>query len=166
MNKICYLHLGLHKTASTSFQSTCKRNENLLKSFDITYPTFKCSAKNKNSVINHGIPICSLFHQEPKKAPVNIRWNICDKIDEINTSYNKQLEEYLEESNNIILSGESISTLGKDEINKFINKVKNYDYKVKALALVRRPYAFYCSSIQEMVKKGQYKKRGGKINSR
>lgn len=156
MVKNCYLHLGLHKTASSSFQITCSRNINLLKSFDITYPIFTCSAANKNSIKNHSIPIYSLLHKKPQSYRVNIKWNVSDQIKQVNKSYLEQLERYLEESNNIILSGEDISMLDKQSLKELVEKIKSYNFKVHIIALVRNPYYYFCSEIQQFIKGGRY----------
>ena len=89
MVKNCYLHVGLHKTGSTSFQVTCDRNIDLLKSFDITYPIFTCAAANKNSIKKHSIPIYSLFCEKPQSYLVNVKWNVRDKIEQVNKYYLK-----------------------------------------------------------------------------
>ena len=154
--KNCYLHLGLHKTASSSFQHTCAKNLDLLRSFDITYPIFSCSQANKVNIINHSSPIRSLFDKHPSNYQVNIKWKVSEQIDEINNSYLNQLEGFLENSNNIILSGEGMSTLHKDGLNKLVEKIKSFNYKVKILALVRSPYAMYCSGLQTSIKSGSY----------
>ena len=156
MNKICHLHLGLHKTASSSFQETCRRNRGLLSSFGVTYPIFNClvAKKNKSSIFNHSVPIYSLFCENPRNYHMNIRWNVIDQIEEVNNSYWQQLEGFLETSNNIILSGEDISLLEKDALEKLVEKIKSYDYKVHIFALVRNPYNFFCSAVQQKIKSG------------
>ena len=156
MVKNCYLHLGLHKTASSSFQQTCSRNINLLKSFNITYPYFTCSAANENLITNHSIPIYSLLCKNPEEYHINIKWNVSDQIKQVNKSYLEQLEGYLEESNNIILSGEDISILDKQSLKDLFNKIKSYNFRVHIFALVRNPYKLLCSAIQEYIKCGFY----------
>lgn len=156
MVKNCYLHIGLHKTASSSFQRTCSRNINLLKSFDITYPIFTCSEANKNSIENHSIPIYSLLCKEPERYHINITWNVSDQIKQVNQSYLKQLVGFLEESNNIILSGEGISMLDTQSLKELVETIKSYDFKVHIIALVRNPYEYFCSDIQEFIKAGNY----------
>jgi hypothetical protein len=157
MNKICHLHLGLHKTASSSFQETCARNRELLGSFGITYPIFNCLAASKSNQINHSTSIYSLFCKNPKDYHANIRWNLCGQIDAVNRSYNKQLEAFLERSTNLIISGEDISVLDKDALEKFVEKIKSYDYTVDIFALVRSPYNYLCSSLQQVIKGGRYR---------
>ena len=156
MVKNCYLHIGLHKTASTSFQRTCSRNINLLKSFDITYPIFTCSAANRFSIENHSIPVYSLFCKEPERYHMNITMNISDQIKQVNQSYLKQLQGFLEESKNIILSGEGISMLDPKSLKELVETIKSYNFKVHIIALVRNPYEYFCSDIQECIKSGKY----------
>ena len=46
--KTCYLHLGFHKTATTSFQLSCGNNRDKLLEAGIYYPKFKFSDRKGN----------------------------------------------------------------------------------------------------------------------
>jgi hypothetical protein len=156
MQKICHLHLGQHKTASTSFQQTCSRNVDLLKRSGITYPIFKCLAANNRTIGNHSIPISSLFRENPRNYHINQRWGICDQIEQVNQSYERQLENYLESSDNLLISGEDISLLMEHELSRFVEKIKTYNYEIKPFALIRNPYSALCSTIQQLIRGGHY----------
>ena len=82
--------------------------------------------------------------------------NVLNQINEVNKSYLEQFERFLEESDNIILSGEDISILKKDPLNKLVEKIQSYGYKIHVFALVRSPYSFCCSAIQQKIKTGKY----------
>ena len=157
MTKIFYLHIGLHKTASTSFQSTCRRNSQELKKSGITFPSFNCEAANMTEV-RHEAPLKSLFSENPKKYYLNQKWGVVEKILQVNSSYEYQLEKYLEISNHLLLSGEGISKFNEKEMTKLIQRVEKYNYEIKVVALVRNPYLTVCSSIQEVIKSGSYVK--------
>jgi hypothetical protein len=156
MSKICYLHLGLHKTASTSFQKTCVNNMDLLQVAGITYPLFSCTAANKSKIFIHNAPIASLFKGDPTKHKANIRWGIVNDIEEVNSAYEMQLEGFLRTSQHILISGEGISFLGVPALSAFIDKIHSYDYEIKATALIRSPYSAVCSGMQESIKNGRY----------
>ena len=156
MSRVCYLHVGLPKTASSSFQATCRINADLLKDIDINYPFFSCAAANKSKICNHSIPIRSLFTEDPGNYRMNKRWGISNNIEEVNSSYDDQLSDFLASSGNLIISGESISLLSKESLLKLINKIKSYNYEIKVIALVRSPYAMICSAIQQSIKTGEY----------
>ena len=152
MAKTCYLHLGLHKTASTSFQDTCIKYVETLKDYGITYPVFQCSIANKTNMGNHSIPFYSLFCTNPSEYHISKRWGICEQVEEVNASYKEQLDSYLKTSENLLISGEGISLLGEKQLMKLIDKIRQYDYQIKATALVRDPYSMICSGIQETIK--------------
>ena len=156
MSRVCYLHVGLPKTASSSFQATCKINADLLQDSKINYPCFSCAAANKSKIYNHSVPIRSLFTEDPGNYRMNKRWGVSNNIEEVNSSYDDQLSDYLASSDNLIISGESISLLSEESLLKLINKIKYYNYEIKVLALVRSPYAMICSAIQQSIKTGEY----------
>ena len=156
MSKICYLHVGLHKTASTSFQSTCGNNIDLLQDAGITYPWFSCAAANKSRICNHSIPIFSLFTENPGNYHINKRWGILSDIKEVNSAYEFQLDGFLGTSKNMLISGEDISLLSAQSLSELIDKIHRYDYDIKATALIRSPYSAFCSLMQERIKGGRY----------
>src|SRR3989304_5866607 len=61
------LHVGLHKTGTSSIQETLFLNENnkILKNHGFLYP--------KNWVPNHSIPVYSAFCDNPEKYHANIK---------------------------------------------------------------------------------------------
>ena len=156
MPKTCYIHFGLHKTASTSFQESCANNTKILEDNGIYYPIFLCRPANKLKITNHSIPIFSMCVHNPSEYHVNKRWGISDKIEAVNSSYKRQLEAHLGSAKNLLFSGEDISMLGEARLSRFIDKIKDYGYKIKATALVRSPYSMLCSQLQETIKGGKY----------
>ena len=128
MTKTFYLHVGFHKTATSSFQETCMRSAGLLKSLGITYPLFSCNAANIKIIANHSIPFFSLFTEYPDQYHWNRRF--CpDKTEEVNLSYYRQFQHYLETSDNILVSGEDISSLSHLALSKLIDKILNITLK-------------------------------------
>ena len=156
LSKVCYLHVGLHKTASSSFQATCAKNKDLLQKSGLIYPIFSCEVAKKKRIKNHSFPIKSLFTENPADFGHNKKWGVSGDIDEVNSSYESQLTSYLASAGNLIISGEEISKLSSNEMRKFRDKIKSYDYKIKVVALVRSPYEAICSAIQQQIKGGSY----------
>lgn len=156
MSKTCYLHVGLHKTASTSFQQTCAKNVDLLRENGLTYPLFSCAMADKSKIANHSLPIYSLFAEKPENYGPNMKNGVSGNIKEVNSSYSIQIDDYLASSGDIILSGEDISGMSKNSLLKFIDKIKYFDYEIKVIALVRSPYSAICSGIQQRIKTGRY----------
>lgn len=156
MTKTCFLHVGLHKTASSSFQVTCAKNIAYLRNNGITYPLFNCDHAGIQNIQNHSIPIFSLFTEQPQEYRINKQSNILNNIKAVNSSYESQLEKLLESSNKLIISGEDISVLSKNSLSRFIQTILQHGYEIKATALVRSPYSAVCSEIQQMIKGGHY----------
>jgi hypothetical protein len=155
MTKELYLHLGLHKTASTSFQATCKANQASLSAQNITYPLFRCEQANKEDISNHSIPLFSLFSGKAHKYHINIRWGVSDPV-AANASYMAQLNDILANSEKVILSGEDIGVLDKGGLSRLIDVVSKYNFTIIPFALVRDPYSFMNSAYQQMIKDGYY----------
>ena len=59
MQKVCYLHLGFHKTATTSFQLTLQKNRKQLKQAGIYLP--KLRGKKQKFSANHSGQIRDVF---------------------------------------------------------------------------------------------------------
>ena len=110
--KTCFLHLGLHKTASSSFQQTCASNRKLLGKQGLHYPLFACehSHPKRLKINNHSVPLRCLYDQNPKNYHINKRWKI-RSLDEAIRDYDAQLTEALSRDASIILSGEGLSKL-------------------------------------------------------
>jgi len=154
--KTCYLHVGLHKTASSSFQSTCENNVDLLQKAGITYPVFSCAVANQFKIVNHSIPIFSLFTEKPERYRINIIWDVLTNISKVNSSYENQLVDYLSSSDDLLISGEDISMMSAQSLSRFVEKIQKYNYQLKAIALIRSPYSLICSEIQQRAKSGYY----------
>lgn len=48
--------MGFHKTATSSFQSTCHKNKDELTKQGYIYPLFECRPYNKDLLSNHSAP--------------------------------------------------------------------------------------------------------------
>ena len=151
--KKIYLHIGLHKTASTSLQETCAANHSKLAAQNIHYPIFSCPCTPHRSISNHSIPLFSLFTTAPRSYPVNIHWGIKD-VEVANDAYRKQLEMAFENEQDLLISGEDISSLNAKELSNLLNFLGATGRQIVPFACVRSPYAFHCSQVQQQVKDG------------
>lgn len=148
-----FLHIGLHKTASSSFQHTCAANRTSLLKQDLHYPLFDCPEGNQQEINNHSIPLFSLYTTKPERYPVHLRWGIQD-IQAVNNAYQKQLEQALNQNHDLLLSGEDVASLEADELQKLLGDLRDCGRELIAFACVRSPYAFHCSQVQQQVKDG------------
>lgn len=149
------LHVGLHKTASTSIQNELLHQFGTDSGGDSAstpffYPEFTIGEKKYH---NHSIPLYLKFKNPSASYFAALEKNI-DSSASIQ-SIDSQLESLLEDDRNIILSGEDISVLPPEGMTALRDMIDAHDFKSRVIAYVREPYSFLCSAIQEVVKAGQ-----------
>ncbi|WP_156796677.1 hypothetical protein [Cyanobium sp. PCC 7001] len=152
--KTVYLHVGLHKTASSSFQRTCKKNRKRLLRKGLNYPLFACIEKPDVAIRNHSIPLYSAFSDDPASYHMNIKWKIQD-LDRVNVNYLNVLDAALDGPGDVLLPGEDISSLSATALRRFSDALTSKGHRLSAIALVRSPYSFHCSALQQMIKAGR-----------
>ena len=155
--KTCFLHLGLHKTASSSFQQTCASNRKLLGKQGLHYPLFACeqSQPKRLKINNHSVPLRCLYDQNPKNYHINKRWKI-NRLDEAIRNYNAQLTEALSHDASIILSGEGLSLLSGKALLQLVERIRARGFEIRPLALVRSPLDYAHSIAQQLIRGGQH----------
>lgn len=152
--KTVYLHMGFHKTATSSFQATCKNNIRELNSQGYEYPLFECLKNGKERIVaNHSTPLLTVFGTNPVQNRQVIKWNLDDLEKEV-LSYRKQLDLISNTEKNLIISGEGLSTFPKQDIVKLVEYFKAKGFGIKPIVAVRTPLSFHCSSVQQRVKGG------------
>ena len=155
--KTCFLHLGLHKTASSSFQQTCASNRKLLGKQGLHYPLFACehSRPKRLKINNHSVPLRCLYDQNPKNYHINKRWKI-NRLDEAIRDYDAQLTEALASEASIILSGEGLSLLSCIALSQLVERICARGFEIRPLALVRSPLDYAHSIAQQLIRGGQH----------
>ena len=144
------IHVGFHKTATTSIQETCTKNKHQLEEQGFYYPIFNLDHR---VITNHSIPFYSLFSSEPEKYHINVRWGIDPQ--EANQKYESQLNQIFQQKpEKIIISGEDISELSQVELERMKSKIQSYGYDIRVIAVVRSPLSAINSMIMETVKNG------------
>jgi hypothetical protein len=147
------LHIGLHKTASSSFQLSCAHNFATLKKHNFLYPLFHCPGTSQNKINNHSIPLFSLYTKHPEHYPVNLLWGIQD-LQPVIGSYQQQLDYALNQECDLLLSGEDVASLETGELQRLLIDLRKSARELVVFACVRSPYAFHCSQVQQQVKDG------------
>ena len=155
--KRCFLHVGFHKTASTSFQLTLEHNRQLLEQEGIYLPKF--IGKNQKLSANHSTYIRDIFDIKSQA--------LRDESSALDTPPNEQkqqtiqnhyqsLKRLLNQDHNILISGEGISTMSKQPLIRLKSKLEQHGFTVEPFALVRPPYAFITSALQQTIKNGKH----------
>jgi len=146
MKKNCILHVGLHKTGSSSIQLSLFHHLN-----DENFSFLDLGAPN------HSERFYSLFVEKPELYHMNIRKGF--DINHIN-EYNQETKQIIHnsvinsEAKSIIISGEDISVLTIQALQNLKLFLQNYFLNIKIIAYVRSPYSYFSSSFQESVKAG------------
>ncbi len=155
--KTCFLHLGLHKTASSSFQQTCASNRKFLGKQSLHYPLFACehSRPKRLKINNHSVPLRCLYDQNPRNYHINKRWKI-NRLDEVIRDYDAQLTEALASDTSIILSGEGLSLLSVKALSQLTERIRGRGFEIRPLALVRSPLDYAHSIAQQLIRGGQH----------
>lgn len=147
------LHIGLHKTATSTIQRSCYENRDLLKEQGFTYPYFKCSGELE---VNHSHTFYSGFAENPRQYPMNIKKGFVKKknIEKLNQNLLKEFEQQCLNAQNVIISGEDISALSSDGLSALKEYFERFDFNIKVMCYVRKPYLHLCSRIQQKIRMG------------
>ncbi|WP_338552544.1 hypothetical protein [Paenibacillus sp. KS-LC4] len=151
--KEIFLHVGLHKTGTTSIQDTLHvdHNNKLLESKGYLYP--KCWPSN------HSIPIYSSFCDDPTAYHIHIRNGYtADQIASLNERYLNELQAEIDERKltSLILSGEDISLLSVNNLSVYKEYLSTiFTDNIKVMIYVRSPLEWTVSAIQQFVKTGR-----------
>ena len=164
MSKLLYLHMGFHKTGSSSLQYCLSENIKNLQEQCVTYPLFDCTfvkgingnSKPLYNIHNHGVCLKYIFSSNSRKNQ-SIYWNIPeDCIDKVKDSFLEQLDNVLNNNDKVILSGEDISYFSENELYKFKSYILEKNFKIMPIIVVKSPYGYLISLLQQQIKVGKY----------
>lgn len=143
--KECIVHIGMHKTGSTSIQASLhKRLESK------TFCYFDLGSAN------HSLRIFSLFSKEQRHT-IHKKRNFTKKdIDDFNLDTMNFLIKNIDSCDKpvMIISGETTYRLLKNELEEFRDFLYQYFEKITIVAYVRTPKSFIESSFQQGIKGG------------
>lgn len=156
--KSLYIHTGFHKTGTSSIQDYCAQHSHDLMKVGLYYPVFT-SFLTKDKIINHSEVIYSLFSESWESYHVNLRYNTSkENLIRLNEEYRFELQQNLIKcpTEKMLLSGEDISSLSRDELISFTDYIFQTipDVKVKFITYVRNPFNYFVSEIQQTIKGG------------
>ncbi len=149
--KTVYLHIGYHKTATSSIQQTLFNNRQLLNEYGFFYPN--------TWPRNHGMNLTSIFYDKPERYDLNI---IRNKNKQESLKFNnKQIRILEDEINNtssekVIISGEDISVMDEESVKKLLSFFRKItpNAEIKIVVCTREYVSFVTSAIQQFEKAG------------
>jgi hypothetical protein len=148
MTREIWLHIGLHKTGTSSFQKFCHSNRSALADADLCYPT---------DWVNHN-DLYFAF-SETSLNEDRIRRLHIKNIDELHDWIARKKMDFESEMraskcSKILVSGEKFSDLTCDGAKSLIVFLQTFADIVKVLTVVREPISFANSYASENIKGG------------
>ena len=153
--KTCFLHLGFHKTATTSFQITCQKNQKILEGNGIIYPTFFTKAGDISS--NHTLPIQDIFEKTQRKHFALVKEG--KRPSSISESEHLNINAWInlmKSDGTILISGEGILKMAAPSLKRLVKELNDNGFSIQPFASVRSPYAFINSALQNTIKNGSH----------
>lgn len=144
------VHVGLHKTGTTSLQRAFRSSKNnaTLRDAGILYPT--------SWPENHSIPVYSMFSDNPEDYHINVgAGRDLDTTQALNVRYRSDLisELLMADCSELLISGEDISVLSKAGLHSFRQFLHPIcGDNVDIVAYVRHPVEWAISQMQEAIK--------------
>jgi hypothetical protein len=115
-----FIHIGVHKTGSTSIQEMLGRNREILFKYGFLYPVFKA---RRADLFNHSLPLARMFRKNQENYSYNqlSKFTTQSEYDKLHQRYDEQFKEQISqfEGDTLILSGEDISAFTLEELKKF-----------------------------------------------
>jgi hypothetical protein len=141
------LHIGMHKTGTSAIQSCLKNYDD------------GSIRMARLPDINHSVPIYSLFSESKYNYFMHRSLGLDkNEIDEYNQKSKNQLDKELAlDRDKLIISGEDISLLSKDEVRELVSYLKLRASKIRIIAYVRDPEGFAASALQLYIQGGMRK---------
>ena len=152
----CFLHVGFHKTATTSFQLTLQHNRKLLEQDGIYLPKFR--GKKQKFSANHSGQIRDIFDEKAQHLwdGSNRRNPAKDQKQQTVQNHCQRLTQLLDQDHDILISGEGLSTMPEQSLIRLKTILEQHGFLIEPFALVRSPYAFITSALQQTIKNGKY----------
>ncbi len=149
MMKHIIIHAGSHKTGSSSIQHALSQLKTIS---GYTYPIFEFNGKPIN---NHSIVIYNLFGHW-RNYHINVKAQFTpSELECEREELKKQLVTFLSSEDDLILSGEDISSLNKNQLNEFYQFICSFGpVKIDLVLYIRNPVSMKVSNIQELIKAG------------
>lgn len=158
MFKKIILHIGMHKTGTTSIQHMLYSRQRRLLSLGVYFPIFKVRGE---VIANQSWYFATVFGDQPWDYHLNVSKGYCskEKTELLRKDFLAQFLDGVEssEAETLILSAEKISIMNQRELHRIKDLLKNHlaeEGGVSICCFIRNPVEYEQSVIQELVKGG------------
>ncbi len=148
------LHVGLHKTGSTTIQQVSAGPlREFLSDHGIAYGPFSYGDKELS---NHGGVVTAALFEPLDRYNANWRAGLIDDPHTIKASFATQFDKVLREplAPHLLLSGELFSAYLRMDMVTLRDRLSEHCETLRTVAYVRNPASFYGSLLQEGIKGG------------
>ena len=152
MSPICHIHVGMHKTGTTTIQNTLFRNRKAVARFGVNYWDIGS---------NHSVPLVSLFTGDPTGYRERRRLDRRARgtIEEDNDATTAKLRRAVAEnrSEHFVISGEGLSSTSFPEscVTRFAAAIRPDFERVQVIVYVRHPFSYASSASQQLIRHGK-----------
>lgn len=156
------LHVGLHKTGTTSIQNNAHNLRDMLLEHDIYYPSF---VYNNIVKVNHSGPITALVCESPDRYGEQWRTGLGNDIDSLKRDYRAYFKGILEnpKAETLVLSGETTSAFEIGHLQDLHKALTPHTEKLRVLAYIRDPLNSVASTLQQRIRGGSDQDRSQHI---
>ena len=145
-----YIHIGLHKTGTTSIQATFYQNRRALMLRDINYLGIG---------ENHSATLYPLYCDAPQDYHMNRRAGINTEVDAArkNAATARVLRRALRtnHASRFVISAEGLSHLSPAGVERLRQALEPFAARMRVIAYVREPYSYVTSTFQTSMRNGK-----------
>lgn len=147
------LHVGMHKTGTTSIQNNCYRNRETLAEHGIIYPFFSYLEHTR---ANHSGPITAAISKKPDRYGEQWRAGLGNNPNALQQAYKEQFKALLDspQADTLVLSGETISAFADDDLKKLRKRLLQHTDQLRVVVYIRNPASAVGSILQQRVRGG------------
>jgi hypothetical protein len=149
MKTTVHIHVGMHKTGTTSIQATLFRNRRTLLREDVNYLAVS---------ENHSTTLFPLLTAHPHRYRPNVRagFDTEEKAARRNAAIDKAFRRELtrNRASHFVISGEDLFALGPAALKKLKLVLEPYADEIRIIVYVREPYSSINSAFQQRVRNG------------
>lgn len=147
------LHVGMHKTGTTSIQTNCHRHRDFLLQFGIVYPSFRYEGNVRH---NHSGPVTAFLCEDPNRYGAQWRSGLGKDSAAIQKAYREQFSNIFDspQGETLILSGETISAFSLEDLKALRSLLLDHTEKLRVVVYIRSPMSAVGSAVQQRVRAG------------